>query len=71
VARVHLTGGTVQRRPGSAGQGPKAPLDLGRPGTVRDVQPYLVTIERDGTWYPSLVFSVTDWMLTRTERERP
>jgi hypothetical protein len=71
VARVHLTGGTVQRRPGSAGQGPKAPLDLGRPGAGRDVQPYLVTIERDGTWYPSLVFSVTDWMLTRTERERP
>jgi len=30
-----------------------------------------VTIQRDGTWYPSLVFTVTDWMLTRTERERP
>ena len=71
VARVHLTGGTVQRRPGSTGQDPKAPLDLGRPDAGQDVQPYLVTIEQDGTWYPSLVFTVTDWMLNRAERERP
>jgi hypothetical protein len=33
--------------------------------------PYVVTIRQDGTWYPSLVFTVTDWMLTRAERERP
>jgi hypothetical protein len=71
VVRVHLTGGTVQRRPGGAGQDPGAPFDLGRLDADRDVEPYLVTIERDGTWYPSLVFTVTDWMLTRTERERP
>ena len=33
--------------------------------------PYVVTIQQDGTWYPSLVFTATDWMLTHTERERP
>jgi hypothetical protein len=33
--------------------------------------PYVVTIQRDGTWYPSLVFTATDWMLTHTEREHP
>jgi hypothetical protein len=33
--------------------------------------PYVVTIRRDGTWYPSLMFTVTDWMLHRAERERP
>jgi hypothetical protein len=33
--------------------------------------PYVVAIQRDGTWYPSLVFTATDWMLTHTERERP
>jgi hypothetical protein len=33
--------------------------------------PYVVTIQRDGTWYPSLVFTVTDWMLNRAEREHP
>jgi hypothetical protein len=31
----------------------------------------VVTIQRDGTWYPSLVFTVTDWMLNRAEREHP
>jgi hypothetical protein len=33
--------------------------------------PYVLTIQQDGTWYPSLVFTATDWMLTHTERERP
>jgi hypothetical protein len=33
--------------------------------------PYVVAIQRDGTWYPSLVFTATDWMLTHTQRERP
>jgi hypothetical protein len=33
--------------------------------------PYVVTLQQGGTWYPSLVFTVTDWMLTRAERERP
>jgi len=33
--------------------------------------PSVVTIRGDGTWYPSLVFTATDWMLTRAERERP
>jgi hypothetical protein len=33
--------------------------------------PYVVTIRQDGTWYPSLLFTVTDWMLNRAERERP
>jgi hypothetical protein len=33
--------------------------------------PYVVAIQRDGTWYPSLRFTAIDWMLTRAERERP
>jgi hypothetical protein len=68
VARVHLTGGRLQPLP--AGTGP--PIDLGQLDPAKgDPYPYVVTIQRDGTWYPSLVFTVTDWMLTRTERERP
>ena len=70
VARVHLTGGKLQRLP--AGAGTEPPIDLGQLDPQRgDPYPYVVTIQRDGTWYPSLVFTVTDWMLTRTERERP
>jgi hypothetical protein len=71
VARVHLTGGTLRPRPGSGGQAHAEPLDLGRLGAERGVEPYLVAIQRDGTWYPSLVFTAADWILTRTERERP
>jgi hypothetical protein len=68
VARVHLTGGRLQRPPSHPGP----PIDLGQLHPDRgDPHPYVVTIQRDGTWYPSLVFTVTDWMLTRTERERP
>ena len=33
--------------------------------------PYVVTIRQDGTWYPSLVFTVTDWLLAHPQRERP
>ena len=39
--------------------------------TAKGEAPYVVTIQQDGTWYPSLVFTVTDWMLNRAERERP
>jgi len=70
VARVHLTGGKVQRLPAGAGPGTEPPLDLDRLDPKRG-DPYVVTIQRDGTWYPSLVFTATDWMLTHTERERP
>ncbi len=72
VARVHLTGGKVQRLPAGAGAGTEPPIDLGQLDPDQGGPfPYVVTIQRDGTWYPSLVFTVTDWMLTRTERERP
>ena len=68
VARVHLTGGTLQRLP----SGGEPPIDLGQLDPDKgDPYPYVVSIQQDGTWYPSLVFTATDWMLTRTERERP
>jgi hypothetical protein len=72
VARVRLTAGRLVRPP-SGYQAPDAPRsaelqDLApEPGTT----PYVMTIQQDGTWYPSLVFTITDWMLTRAERERP
>jgi hypothetical protein len=70
VARVHLTGGKLQ--PLGPGTGTEPPVDLGKLHPERgDPYPYVVTIQRDGTWYPSLVFTVTDWMLTHTQRERP
>jgi hypothetical protein len=69
VARVHLTGGTLQRLPSGGGE---PPIDLGQLDPDRGgPYPYVVSIQQDGTWYPSLVFTATDWMLTRTERERP
>jgi hypothetical protein len=67
VARVRATAGQVRLADGMPGQ---RTLDLGQ-ATAHDQAPYVVTIRQDGTWYPSLVFTVTDWMLTRAERERP
>ena len=64
MARVRPTAGRVVA--GTAGES----FDLARTGT-KEPAPYVVTIQRDGTWYPSLVFTVTDWMLNRAERERP
>jgi hypothetical protein len=46
------------------------PLDLSRT-SGSDEAPYVVTIRQDGTWYPSLEFTVIDSMLDRAERERP
>jgi hypothetical protein len=64
VARVQPTAGRlVAPMPGES-------FDLGQ-ATAKDEAPYVVTIQRDGTWYPSLVFTATDWMLHRAERERP
>jgi hypothetical protein len=64
VARVYATAGRlIPSVPGES-------HDLGRK-TAGDQAPYVVTIQRDGTWYPSLVFTATDWMLHRAERERP
>ena len=64
VARVRPTAGRVV-----AGAPPES-LNL-EEATARGQAPYVVTIRQDGTWYPSLVFTVTDWMLNRAERERP
>jgi hypothetical protein len=64
VVRVQATAGRLVAPSGGES------LDLGRTGS-KEPAPYVVTIRRDGTWYPSLVFSVTDWMLNRAERERP
>ena len=65
VAKVHATAG---RLAGSLGGREARTLDE---AVAKGEAPYAVTIRQDGTWYPSLVFTVTDWMLTRTERERP
>ncbi len=64
VARVQATAGRL-----AAGM-PGETVDLSR-ATAKDQAPYVVTIQRDGTWYPSLVFTATDWILNRAERERP
>jgi hypothetical protein len=64
VARVRPTAGTLV----GPGLGEKLALEEAE---AKGEAPYVVTIRRDGTWYPSLVFTVTDWMLTRAERERP
>jgi hypothetical protein len=64
VARVHATAGRL------VGPTLHQPLTLDRMAAGGQA-PYVVTIRQDGTWYPSLVFTVTDWMLARAERERP
>ncbi|HYJ73805.1 MAG TPA: hypothetical protein VE265_15175, partial [Actinomycetota bacterium] len=64
VTRVHATAGRL------VGGMLNKSLPLDR-AAAKDQAPYVVTIQRDGTWYPSLVFTVTDWMLHRAERERP
>jgi hypothetical protein len=64
VARVRATAGRL------VGSGLPEALTL-EEATAKGEAPYVVTIQQDGTWYPSLVFTVTDWMLNRAERERP
>jgi len=64
VARVRATAGRLTG--GAVGRS----LSL-EEATAKGQAPYVVTIRRDGTWYPSLVFTVTDWMLNRAEREHP
>jgi hypothetical protein len=64
VARVRPTAGRL------TGLGPGDTLDLTEAQTMGQA-PYVVTIRRDGTWYPSLVFTFTDQLLARAERERP
>ncbi|MET0479324.1 MAG: hypothetical protein ABW222_15375, partial [Actinomycetota bacterium] len=61
VARVRATAGRVTR--GSLHES----LRL-EDAVAKGQAPYVVTIQRDGTWYPSLVFTLTDWMLNRAER---
>jgi hypothetical protein len=65
VAKVHATAG---RLAGSLGGKEARTLDE---AVAKGEAPYVVTVRQDGTWYPSLVFTATDWMLTRAERERP
>jgi len=64
VARVEATAGRL------VGPTLRTPIPLDR-AAAKSQAPSVVTIRRDGTWYPSLVFTATDWMLTRAERERP
>jgi hypothetical protein len=64
VARVYATAGRL------VGSMPGKSHDLAR-AAAGNQTPYVVTIRQDGTWYPSLVFTATDWMLHRAERERP
>ena len=64
VARVQATAGRL------VGPMLKNPITVAR-AAANGQAPYVVAIRQDGTWYPSLVFSVTDWMLTRAEREHP
>jgi hypothetical protein len=64
VARVRATAGRI------AGGPSHESLRL-EDAVAKGQAPYVVTIQRDGTWYPSLVFTLTDWMLNRAEREHP
>jgi hypothetical protein len=72
--RTEPVGDDVARVVATAGRlvGPtlreSIPLDQ---AAAKGQAPSVVTIRRDGTWYPSLVFTATDWMLIRAERERP
>jgi hypothetical protein len=65
VARIHATSGRLVV---GGRLGESLPLDRLGPD---EPAPYVVAIQRDGTWYPSLAFTITDWMLTQAERERP
>jgi hypothetical protein len=72
--RTEPLGGDVARVEATAGRlvGPmlREPVPLGQ-AAAKGQAPSVVTIRRDGTWYPSLVFTATDWMLTRAEGTRP
>jgi hypothetical protein len=64
VARVEATAGRV------VGPMLRRSVPLGQ-AAAKGQAPSLVTIRQDGTWYPSLVFTATDWMLTRAEGTHP
>jgi hypothetical protein len=72
VARVRLTAGRLVRPPsGNLAPGAPSSAELNELAPEPGAAPYVMTIQQDGTWYPSLVFTIADWMLTRAERERP
>jgi hypothetical protein len=64
VARVRATAGQL------TGGTPRESLGL-EEANAKGQAPSVVTIRQGGTWYPSVVFTVTDWMLHQAERERP
>ena len=70
LVRVELANATVMTSKINTGNDPRSALQNAERPMVGQA-PYVVTIQRDGTWYPSLVFTLTDWMLNRAEREHP
>jgi len=67
VAKVYLTGGQIRGPDGQATALPNLPNTLGASG---ERQPYAVAVEQNGSWYPSLLFTLTDYALTSAQREQ-
>jgi len=63
VTKVVVTGGTAAAGPG------EKPSPLSQPGSNEPV-PAVVVLRRDGAWYPSLLFSAVDAMLSQAESGR-
>jgi hypothetical protein len=70
VTKVYLTGGRIRGPNGEVTTLPSLSSKLGATaGGER--QPYVVAVEQNGSWYPSVLFTVTDYALTAAHQEQP
>jgi hypothetical protein len=67
VTKVYLTGGRVRGSGGEVTPLPGLPNGLGASG---ERQPYAVAVEQNGSWYPSLLFTATDYALSTAQQEQ-
>ncbi|HEX9342258.1 MAG TPA: hypothetical protein VF995_01405 [Actinomycetota bacterium] len=68
VTKVYLTGGRVRGPGGEVTPLTSLPNELGASSGER--QPYAVAVEQNGSWYPSLLFTLTDYALSTAQREQ-
>ncbi len=69
VAKVEVTGGRLEATGKARARFGTGPIDL---ATAADGQrPYLIVLQRGGTWYPSLLFTAADHLIAHAEREHP
>lgn len=69
VTRVYLTGGRIRGPNGEVIFLPSLSDQLSVTAG-KEREPYVVAVEQNGSWYPSLLFTATDYALTTAQQEQ-